>query len=249
MSIITDIGNALEMFAQTQKSDGRHVVTTQYLYPSNGHVSVYVTPGLTGSLMVSDGGGALDTLTAHGIDATDHKRVFSPVRNYKGLVVEAGEIKAKKLPKDPDLLGTAMITVARAAAEVATHGVRTLRPRRARNLEDELLHVLRRYVGPSRLRRYEKVVGGSNRQYTFDFAIQQGRKGLLIIDAVEPEAASLQAKFTAHMDISRSEGRKIEQRIVFDDQREWKAEDLNLLAMAATLVPLSKFRADVKGWH
>jgi hypothetical protein len=140
MSIITDIGNALEMFAQSQKSEGRHVVTTQYLYPSNGHVSVYVTPGLAGNLAVSDGGGAIDTLTAHGIDATDHKRVFSPVRNYKGLVVESGEIKAKRLPNDPDLLGTAIITVARAAAEVAEHGVRNLRPRKARNLEDELLH-------------------------------------------------------------------------------------------------------------
>jgi hypothetical protein len=93
------------------------------------------------------------------------------------------------------------------------------------------------------------MMGGSNRQYTFDFLIPQGRKGLLLIDAVEPEAASLQAKFTAHMDLSRSEGRKIEQRIVFDEQREWKTEDLNLLSMAATLVPLSKFQAEVRMWN
>jgi hypothetical protein len=249
MSIITDIGAALEMFALPQKSENRHVVTTQYLYPSNGHVNVLVMPGLAGNLTVSDGGGAIDSLTAHGLDAGDHRRVFSPVRKYKGLTTEAGEIRATRLPQNSDLLGTAIITVARAAAEVAEHGMKTLRRRKVRNLEDELLRVLQRYVGPSRLRRHEKMIGVSNRQYTFDFAIPQGRKGLLIIDAVEPEAASLQAKFTAHMDISRTNGRKIEQRIVFDEQREWKTEDLNLLAMAATLVPLSKFRAEAKAWN
>jgi len=51
------------------------------------------------------------------------------------------------------------------------------------------------------------------------------------------------------MDIGRSIGPKIMQRIVYDEQREWKAEDLALLQMSATLVPLSKFRAEVRNWH
>lgn len=52
----------------------------------------------------------------------------------------------------------------------------------------------------------------------------------------------------AHMDI-KSSGSKTIQRIVYDDQRDWKAEDLALLQMSATLVPLSQFRAEVRSWH
>lgn len=248
MSIVADIGSALEMFAQPQTSDNRHVVTTQYLYPSNGHVSVYVSPGLAGNFTVSDGGGALDTLSAHGLETDDHRRVFAPVKKYRGLVVEAGEIRAVRLPKNPDVLGTAIIMVARAAAEVAENGLTALRKRKIRNLETEIFKTLQRHVGPSHIKRRQRMTGGSNRQYTFDFTVPLGRRGTIVIDAVEPEPASLQAKFTAHMDLKHSDARKIEQRIVFDDQREWKSADLRLLAIAATLVPLSKFRAEVRNW-
>jgi hypothetical protein len=246
MSIVTDIGAALEMFAQPQKSDNCHVITTQYLYPSNGHVSVQVMPGLSGNLTVSDGGGALRVLGEHGLDTGDHKRIFSVVK--KPLVADGGEIRARRLPKNPDLLGTAIIMVARASAEVAEHGMTALRPPKSRDLENEILKVLQSHVSPARIRRRPRMTGSSNRQYTFDFAVPQGRRGLMIIDAVEPEAASLQAKFTAHMDI-KSTGSKTIQRIVYDEQRDWKAEDLALLQMSATLVSLSKFRAEVRDWH
>jgi len=92
------------MFAHPQKSDNRHVITTQYLYPSNGHVSVQVMPGLAGNLTVSDGGGALRVLSEHGLDTGDHKRIFSVVKKYKPLVADDGEIRARRLPKNPDLL-------------------------------------------------------------------------------------------------------------------------------------------------
>jgi hypothetical protein len=249
MSIVTDIGAALEMFAHPQKSDNCHVITTQYLYPSNGHVSVQVMPGLAGNLTVSDGGGALRVLSEHGLDTGDHKRIFSVVKKYKPLVADGGEIRARRLPKNPDLLGTAIIMVARASAEVAEHGMTALRPPRSRDLENEILKVLQSRVGPSRIKRRPRMTGSSNRQYTFDFAVPQGKRGLIIIDAVEPEAASLQAKFTAHMDIKSTGTKTMEQRIVYDDQRDWKAEDLALLQMSATLVPLSKFRAEVRNWH
>jgi hypothetical protein len=248
MTIITDIGAALEMFSRPVTVGNRHVVTTQFLYPSNTHVSVYVAPGLAGELFVSDGGGALDTLSAHGIEVEDRKRVFSVIKKYSGLKAEAGEVRATRLPKNVDLLGTAILTVARASVDVVEHGMSELRPRRNRNIEDEILATLQRYVGPSQIQRRQRISGASNRQYTFAFAVPRGRKGTLIIDSVEPEAASLQARFTAHMDVGRSQTRKIEQQIVYDDEREWKAEDLILLQMAATLVPLSQFKKGVRAW-
>lgn len=249
MTMMADIRGAMRLFAQAVTDGQRHVITTQYLYPSSEYVSVYVTPGMAGSLIVSDGGGALDALSAHGVHIEDHKRVFSILRRYQGVKVEGGEIKSVKLPRDSALLSHAVVTVARASAHVAEYGLAEFRPRQKKNLEFEILTSLHHYVSPARVLRHRQFVGKSHRQYVFDFAVQLGRKGTLVVDAVEPEPASFLSKFASHMDIKYSNTKHLEQFIVYDDAEEWKSENLNLLQMAAKLVPLSKFRNELKSFN
>jgi hypothetical protein len=245
MSVITEIRAALSGFAEAHPSGDRHLVTTQYLYPSGDLVSVFVTPGTSGTVVVTDGGGAVDVLSSHGVVIKEPEKAFSPLRRYPGLKIENGEIRTGKILRGSDQLASAVIEVARASAFVADHCLNEFRPRRKRNLEAEIFNELQRHVSVARIQRNHRLVGKSNRQYTFDFAVPLGKRGTLIVDAVEPESASLLAKFASHMDISRA-GNHVQQRIVYDDQEEWRAEDLNLLQMAATLVPLSKFRREVR---
>lgn len=249
MTMAADIRGALKLFAQPVTDGNRHVITTQYLYPSGAYVSVYVTPGVSGSLIISDGGGALDVLSAHGIHIGDSRRAFAVLRRYQGVKAEAGEIKTVKLPKDIDLIAYAAVTVARASAHVAEYCMAEFKPRQKRNLEIEILTALHHYVSPARILRHRQFFGKSHRQYIFDFAVQLGRKGTLVVDAVEPEPASFLTKFASHMDISRSNQTNLEQRIVYDDTQEWKSQDLNLLQMAAKLVPLSKFKNELKSFN
>jgi hypothetical protein len=151
-----------------------------------------------------------------------------------------------KLPRDVDLIAHAIVTAARASAHVAEHCLTEFRPRQRKDLEEEILTALHRHVSPARVHRHRQFVGKSQRQYIFDFAVPPGRKGTLIVDAVEPEPASFLAKFASHMDISRGSTDRLEQRIVYDDSQAWKSQDLNLLQMAAKLVPLSKIQNELK---
>lgn len=246
MTAATEIRAALSLFTKLHEADGDYVVTTQYLYPSNDFVSVHVLRATSGNFVVSDGGGALDVLSAHGIHIIEQQKAFSILNKQKGLKVESGHIKTARLPRNPDLIANAVVTVARASAQVAEHCLIEFRPPRRRDLEAAIFTTLQRHVSVSRISRHHRLPGESNRQYTFDFAIPMGRKGMLIVDAVEPEPASFLAKFASHMDVSRRKGLHVQQRIVYDDQEDWKAEDLSLLQMAANLVPLSKLRHEMK---
>lgn len=134
--MMADIRGAMRLFAQPVTDGQRHVITTQYLYPSGEYVSVYVTPGMSGNLIVTDGGGALDTLSAHGIHIEDQKRAFAVLRRFQGVKAEGGEIRAVKLPRDTELLSHAVVTVARASAAVAEYCMAEFKPRQKR---DEVL--------------------------------------------------------------------------------------------------------------
>ncbi len=65
-----------------------------------------------------------------------------------------------------------------------------------------------------------------------------------MVDAVLPDANSINSHAIAHLDLNQLNDEKIVQRMVYDDDDNWDAADLNLLQMATTLVALS--RADMR---
>jgi hypothetical protein len=86
-----------------------------------------------------------------------------------------------------------------------------------------------------------RLTGKSSRQYHFDHVVTLNGNRRLVGDAVLPDASSINSRAIANMDVGRLDDPSIIQRIVYDDEQEWDSADLNLLQMAATLVPYSKF--------
>ena len=62
----------------------------------------------------------------------------------------------------------------------------------------------------------------------------------MIVDPVLKDPNSCNARRVANFDIKQAHIEGLEQRIIFDDQESWSPTDINLLTMAATMVPFSK---------
>jgi hypothetical protein len=114
-------------------------------------------------------------------------------------------------------------------------------PTRFRDLRKELYEVLALRFSEERVESDRRLTGKSNRQYHFDHVVTLNHDHRLVVDAVLPDASSINARAIAHVDLARLEDPNIVQRIVYDDELEWEAADLNLLQMAATVVPYSGF--------
>jgi hypothetical protein len=62
----------------------------------------------------------------------------------------------------------------------------------------------------------------------------------LIIDPVSNDPSSINARVVANLDVKATGNPNIIQRIVYDDEDDWSAVDLNLLQVGATAVPFSR---------
>ncbi len=233
--------DALAEWPAPFEEDGHILVPTQCVYPSNNTVTVWIGPAL-GSFIVHDNRGAVDELSSAGIEDR-HLLLYSTfkvqhiVAAYGLSVDESGLIKAMKVEKE-DLLNS-MVLVANASKEAAIDLLSRFRPRLRRNIKEELAHLLEIRF-PNHVRRNGVVVGKSNKLHKFDSVVRLHGERQLILDAVTREASSINAALVAHLDVRNAEYPNIEQRIVFDDDDNWTAADLNLLKIGATPVPFSR---------
>lgn len=62
----------------------------------------------------------------------------------------------------------------------------------------------------------------------------------MLLDAVHNDANAISSAIARNMDVQRLVRHEIEQRIVYDEEEEWRAEDLNLLSLGAKVIPLSE---------
>ena len=63
----------------------------------------------------------------------------------------------------------------------------------------------------------------------------------LVVDAVSKDANSINARVVANLDVKSAEHPKLIQRIVYDDEEDWRADDLTRLQMSCvTLAAFSK---------
>jgi hypothetical protein len=147
----------------------------------------------------------------------------------------------------------AVVMVANASAAAAHGGIEHMRPAtRPHDLRKELRDLLTRQFSKERVQLDGRLTGKSSRQYHFDHVVTLNGNRRLVGDAVLPDASSINSRAIANMDVGRLDDPSIIQRIVYDDEQEWDSADLNLLQMAATLVPYSKFERSLsrlKGVH
>lgn len=240
MSLIEQVRNVVAEFSECFEDDQRVGISTQFLYPSNEAVTVFVSPAHAGTYRVSDDGGAMDTLSAHGIAFWPDDRKLTNFCAERGLKHNEGMIVAKRIPLEA--VTTAIIGVASASRDFAFREVKNIRGQRRRDLRASVQKSLELVFPAERIRHTSPVTGFTNRQYDFDFSINLTGERRLLIDTVVPDRKSLNAVAIANIDVSKAENPHLEQRIVYDDEDTWSAADLSLLQLAATTVPFSSFQ-------
>ena len=75
-------------------------------------------------------------------------------------------------------------------------------------------------------------VGESNKRHRFDYVIRLGDDHVALVDAIRPDANSINSAIVAHMDVALLANDNVRQRIVYDDRLDWKSTDLALLRVA-----------------
>lgn len=230
------VREALSPFPRLEQSAERIAVPTHCLYPSNAGVTVFVSGGPNGAI-VSDDGGAIDELSTHNRMVPDPDRFLRRFCRPAGLKSERGKIYSPAVVSDQ--LISAVILVANASAMAAHYGFENIKLRHRRDLRQELRNILERNFAKDRIETERELAGKSTRAYRFDRVVRINQNHLLVIDAVLPDPNSINSHAIAHIDLRQLEDENIVQRMVYDDQEEWRSADLNLLQMAAPLVPIS----------
>jgi hypothetical protein len=211
-------------------------ITTHCLYPSNGLVRVFVRLHGTRAT-VSDDRGALNEAQSAGINVTDFKdRSLSHIVKPYGLELRQGQVFASHVPVN-DVAGVALL-VANASKSVADWIYGHFRVKRNRDFKALLGDLLQRNFHT--ILHHNVEIPGINKTHHFVNVLSFSGGRRLLIDPVGNEPASYNSRIIANLDVKARNDPSIEQRIIYDDEEKWSAENLNLLNMGATIVPFSK---------
>jgi hypothetical protein len=239
MTLLETVTNAMKAWPSSSEIEGGVAVPTQCLYPSNGIVKVFVTGG-PNDFRVHDNGGALDEFESYGGTASDAIATLRKKAKEQGLdVTKSGSIYTSVRVEFVQLAG-AIGLVANASKEASHALIERFRPTPKRNFREALADILELQYG--KLPGKGRVLGVSNTPHKFDYDIELSGQRRLLLDAVVPEATSINAVLTANIDVKQASRENIIQRIVYDDEDEWKSSDLSLLALGATVIPFTRIR-------
>jgi hypothetical protein len=243
VSLAEDISGALGSWPIPSDRSGAVVVPTHCLYPSNSVVSVYVSGGAS-EFKVTDGGGALKEFLSGGGQTYEDIAVLKSAARPMGLLVsDAGIIHSPMLNLE-QVLG-AIILVANASKEAALTLVSRFTPAPKKNFREMLAKLIdgERVQGRfTDVSKHRVIVGASTKSHKIDYEISFAGQRRLLVDTVVPEASSINAVLAANLDIKQAELPDTVQRIVYDDEEDWKSADLALLNLGATVIPFTKIR-------
>lgn len=242
------IREALAQFANCFDTGRNIAVPTQCLYPSNGAVTVFLSGGPQGCV-ISDEGQSIFEIGRHGLEVRNPDSFLRQFCTPRGLSHERGKIFTPPIPAEG--VASAISLVATTSCMAAHWGVHNLRTRLRRDLRKELRDVLGLRFAEDRIKEDYRLSGFSGRQYRFEFVVEVGEEKRLVVDGVSPEPTTINTRAIAHLDLARAQDPKFVQRIVYDDAEAWAASDINVLRMAAELVPMARFGnvLDALGWR
>ncbi len=222
------------------EDDGRVIVPTHCLYPSNGIVQVFVEGGRD-AFRVHDDGRAFDEFNSSGSVPEIPSAALRHIVARQGLAVTSRGVIQSPLIEAPNLAATISL-VANASKEAAHYLIDRFRPvRTARTLEEAVEELLDQQFHHE-WTKHLLVVGHSNKQQKFDFSVRLPSQRRLLIKAVKPETSSINAAVVAHLDVRAANLPDTEQRSIYDDAIRWNAADLSLLTVGAPVVALSDAR-------
>ncbi len=212
------------------------IATTHCMYPSNGLVRVTVR-GSGETIVASDEGGALGEALAAGIDVRNYDRALAHLVKEQGLFIRESVIYTPQMAMEATPL--AILLVANASQEVARWMFDHGKVKRMRDFRKLLVDFLSKRF-EARVAHGEFVIGHSNKRHKFANVVSLGGEKKLIIDPVSNDSSSINARVVANLDVKAIGNPNIIQRIVYDDEDDWSAADLNLLQVGATAVPFSR---------
>lgn len=225
------------VFKTTQDRDGA-CVTTHCIYPSGELVRVKVYGGQE-SFVVSDEGRGIGDVEATGVQVENPDGAIRSVLLDYGLTSDQGIIRSRQV--NLELLPLAIASVANGSRDAAAWLFNRLRLSPKRDFK-ALLRDMLEIRFPANVHA-GRIVGNSNKPHTFESIISVESKQI-IIDPVIRDAAAINARVVANMDVRSANIPNLIQRIVFDDADDgWGAAELNLLQMGATAVPYSRLHA------
>ena len=240
MSNVKSISATLARMSAPHLADNQAVVfPTHCLYPSSAAVTVSVFGGKS-QVVVTDGGGAISELRSHNREVSNPDRFLTRFCRDKGLIARQGQIMSQML--EPDQLEAAIVMVANASASAARVGFDKFKPKVKRDLKGALHAVLDDVFQGEAIKREGRLTGKSTRSYVFDSLISLDGGRILAVDAVFKDTSSINARTIAHLDVKNTGDESIIQSIVYDDSDQWEASNLNLMRMAAPLLPFSNAR-------
>lgn len=240
MSLET-VKSSLERFSGFEVLPNGLRMNTHCVYPSNAVVRVLVF-GAGDTFFVTDEGRAFREAIAAGATLDYKDKSFAKMTKSLGLAMDRGVIKSPTVTADG--LAGAIITVANASKEVAEWIYEHWRLERPRKFKDVLKELLRAEFKQIERREF---LGRSNKPHTFEAVVQFMNGSQLLVDAVSKDANSINARVVANLDVKAADHPNLIQRIVYDDDEDWRADDLTLLQMSGvTLVAFSKSESVLK---
>jgi hypothetical protein len=211
-------------------------ITTHCMYPSNGLVRVFVRGGYD-TIMAADDGEAVGEALAAGLVIDNPDKLLRHLFRDQGVAISRGIIHSPQMPLDDAPL--AVLQVANAAKEAAHWLYDHVRIKKSLDFRKLLADYLEKTF-VDRLAHKRKIIGKSNKPHNFDNVVSFSSGDILIVDPVRNEPSSINARVVANLDVRSLENPRIHQRIIYDDEDDWSASNLNLLQVGATAVPFSR---------
>jgi hypothetical protein len=229
------IGRRFNEMASIKHVDDGLRVTTHCMYPSNGYVQVTVRAEAS-TIVASDEGGAMGEASSAGIPMRDFSGQLAHRVKDQGLSFKGGVIFTPKMPIEAAPL--AILLVANASQEIANYLFEHVKIKRGRDFRVLLAEFLKRAFDDRVTAA--TIVGHSHKPHKFDNVISFPSGKRIIIDAAANEPSSVNARVVANLDVKATDNPLIDQRIIYDDEEDWTAADLNLLQVGAPAVPFSR---------
>jgi hypothetical protein len=218
--------------------DNRVDVTTTCLYPSMSAVVITVEGGKD-TFLVHDGMRAVREASASGARFEKVSSLLrSAVRPYGLEITETGAIRSHSLPASD--VGAAIVVVANASREAAGLLIGRRRAPVLRDAKQLVRRILLERFAESRVHTDFRIIGASSKAHRFDYVVDAENGSQLLFDIVLPEASSINSAIVANLDVMRRQAeRAVVPRLVYDDERDWKPQDLALLGVTDRPIRLS----------
>lgn len=188
--------NAAKLWSCKETENGARIRTT-CIFPSFEPVFVYVIKFGDG-FIVHDAGETMGVILSHGQEADVAKRFIRSECKRYDLSLEDRRISLKI--DALEWLETAIVSVANTASTAARLAIAEVSKKADIDLADVLFDLLEPKLSKGTLAKDFPFQGASGRRYKFDLAIQE-RDKLTLIQAVRPNAISVNSKYVALSDI------------------------------------------------